>query len=80
VEARAAGRAKVGLAISVTNARAAISAFIYLSMFVDIRDLPATEQTDALCLLFRTEIGSAYLPNEIGSAPRSASYIFGFIG
>jgi len=40
-------------------------------MFVDIRDLPATEKTDALCVLFRTEIGAASLPNEMGSAPRS---------
>ena len=52
----------------------------HISPCVDIRDLPATEKTDALCLLFRTEIGSASLPNEMGSAPRSASYIFGFIG
>jgi hypothetical protein len=36
-----------------------------------VPDFPATEKTDALCLVFPKEIGSALFPKELGSAPRS---------
>src|SRR5437773_1249665 len=46
-EARAAGRAKVGLAISVTNARAAISAFmIRLPVWTIVLDLCISVEAD----------------------------------
>jgi hypothetical protein len=49
-------------------------------MFVDIRDLPATDEDRRFVRSIPHGNRFSVFAEEIGSAPRSASYIFGFIG